>query len=178
MKKQLIITFVLLALCPAFCRAETIVHDFDALRKASQLTTLSPYTLGTINSDTTYTCSGSNAKFDLYSSTYLEIHLKSNGDQVVMSPPIADLDSIFIIYHPAEYRTISAYISEDNTSWTEVTVKQRSKGASTIQLPEKGTYYVKFANKNYSNDFYLHTIKYITNPTPVSSCNCLRVVSE
>ena len=178
MKKQLITTFVLLSLCPAFGRAETIVHDFDALWKASQLSTQSPYTLGTINSDTTYTCSGSNAKFDVYPTTRLGIHLKSNGDQVVMSPPIADLDSIFISYHPAEYRTIKTYISEDNISWTEVEMTKGINGSREFKLPEKGTYYVKFANKNSSNDFYLQMVRYITNPTPVSSCNCLRVVSE
>ena len=184
MKKQLITTFVLLALCPAFSRAETIVQAFHAMFTAvpQQLQTVSPYTVGTTDF-VTYTCSGTGTQFGMYNSL-ISVCLKNSTGAMVTSPAINDLDSIYFMYDPLntstytnEYKEIKVYISENNEDWTEVSVRQVNKGASSVKFPSTGNYFVKFRNPT-SSPVYLLGIHYITNPTPVSSCNCLRVVSE
>jgi len=176
MKRLFTIFIACIVLSPAISRAETIRHDFNALNGASKIAYSGGNTVGTVNSDTTYTCTGTNAKFYL-NDGLICICLPQSGNHVVVSPAISDLDSIHITYNPTGYfRTIKVYTSTDSSTWTEQTVLQFSKGVSTVKLPATGTYYVKFLNPSTSNDFYIREIEYITKPS--SGCNCLRVVSE
>ena len=176
MKRLISIFFAIIIFSSAISRAETIRHDFNALNGASKIAYSGGNTVGTVNSDTTYTCTGTNAKFNA-NEGLICICLPQSGNQVVVSPAISDLDSIRFTYNPTNaYKTIQVYTSTDNSTWTEQTVLQFSKGVSTVKLPEKGDYYVKFRNPSGSNAFYIREIDYIFQPS--SGCNCLRVVSE
>ena len=176
MRRCAFILICLIALSPAISRAETIIHNFDALNGASAIAYSNSNTVGKVHgTDTVYTCSGTNAKF--YTNNYLLcLCLPNSSNQVVLTPAISDLDSIHITYNPTNaYREIQVYTSTDNDTWTIQTVRQISKGNSSVQLPASGNYFVKFRNPSTSNDFYIREIKYITKP---SECHCLRVVSE
>lgn len=174
MKKLLSTILCLLVLSPALSRAETITHDFSEMAGTPQLYIIPPSNIVGETDLVTYTCSGgSNAKF-VNVNGITSIYLKDRYDQVVTSPAIERLDSLYIQYDPAEsVRTLKAYTSVDNVNWTEVTVKRPNKGTWTIQLPATGDYYMKFANESTSNSFYIRQIKYTTKP-----CVCLKVVSE
>lgn len=178
MRKSAFILICLIALSPAISRAETIIHNFDALNGASAIAYSNSNTVGQVHgTDTVYTCSGTNAKFysDVNTSYLLCICLPRSGNQVVLTPAISDLDSIHFTYNPNAYREIKVYTSTDNDTWTEQTVRLLSPGNSSVQLPTTGNYFVKFRNPSGTNDFYIREIKYITKP---SECHCLRVVSE
>lgn len=172
MKKFIIAILCLLVLSPAISRAEIIEQNFHTMNAASQIR-FSGNKVGETDF-VTYTCSGGSNAIFFTNSGKLCICLPNYGNQVVTSPPIANLDSLSIYYFPTDsYRTIKAYTSVNSVDWTEVTVKQATKGGSTIQLPSTGNYYLKFANESGSS-FYIWQINYFTKP----SCACLKVVIE
>ena len=163
----------MIALSPLLLRAETIVHNFQDMSAASQIS-FTGNTVGTTDL-VTYTCSGGAALFSAHATKTggkMAIFIENSGAQVVTTPAISDLDSLRISYRPLEDRTILVAISDDGgSSWTNVSVDAPINGVRQVKLPAKGDYCVRI--KRDKKDFYIMEIKYITAP-----CHCLKVVDE
>ena len=164
----------MIALSPLLLRAETIVHNFQNLVNASQISFSGSNKIGTTDL-VTYTCSGGTAQFTANSTSGSKIAAfltNNNNAQMVITPAISDLDSLRISYRPLEDRTILVAISDDGgSSWTNVSVDAPINGVRQVKLPAKGDYCVRI--KRSGDDFCITEIKYITAP-----CHCLKVVEE
>lgn len=176
MKKLLVI--IASMLFPVACLADVeYVHNFHNMLASSKIAFYNGNKTG--KTDTlVYTCFDGSASFSYNARTSSRVCLFLAGkDAIATTSMVADLDSLNIFYYyPAsadtpEKRVFYVQTSTDSISWTLRTVVQRTAGVSTVQLPSKGDYYVRFLRKDY--DIYLSQIKYITKP-----CHCLRVVSE
>lgn len=164
----------ILLLCSATGGAEKYVHDFHTMTGASTIAFSGANKVGTTDL-VTYTCSAS-AVFSATaaSSSRICIFLEKNGDEVVLSPAIANLDSLSIYYLPVAARTIDVYVSTDGSDWGEkLELTESVAGIKLCKLPEKGNYYLRIVNSKYSNAFYISQIDFFTKP-----CYCLKVVSE
>ena len=163
----------MIALSPLLLRAETIVHNFQDMSAASQIS-FTGNTVGTTDL-VTYTCSGGTARFfsNSDSGNKMAVFMTGNNNaKVVITPAISDLDSLRISYRPLEDRTILVAISSDGGStWTNVSVDTPINGVRQVKLPTTGDYCVRI--KRSGDDFCITEIKYITAP-----CNCLKVVDE
>lgn len=165
-----------LVLCPLVSHAELIEHNFDPLYKSGAMVVSNNNKLGTVHTDTTYTCSGGTAQFTAVSSIIV-LRLKDSGAQVVEAPAIMDLDSLSILYTPGAGASAIVFyvdISTDNgVSWSNIDVvyDQIINGTTGIKLPEKGNYCVRV--RRAGKDIDILKIKYFTRP-----CHCVQITSE
>ncbi len=158
-------------------RAEDLVttENFHAMYIAGTLETESPYTVG-VTDFVTYTCTGTNAKIWMYD-TQICICLPKNGSTVTTSL-ISNFKHLQFNYYPTTENyltppstTMRISISEDGSSWTEITSSATGiKGVVNVDMPTPGSYYLKIQNTNGTYPFYISQIQYTTE-----SCNCFRV---
>lgn len=157
-------------LSSAFCRAESVSHEFNDLVSKGTLTfPNSPdYSVG-VTDLVTYTGS-TGGGFGLYGAAFC-ISLPSNGI-IQTSPAIENLTRFQIVHTKGSIpEGIKIYISTDNSAWTEIT-SSATFSATDIDapMPTKGNYFLKVVNKSGSAINFLTWI-YIYEP-----CHCLRVV--
>ena len=176
MKRLSIILIVgICTLSSALCRAESvpIPHVFEDM-KGTTLTWGSPpnYTIGTTPL-VTYTCTNG-ATFSTYGDkAYICIYVP-NGGIIQTSPAVEDLTLVTITHTKGSAPSgFKAYISTDNSSWTEITssIVYRST-TMEVPMPAKGNYYLRIENNsgaaiNFPSFIYTY-----------DACHCLRVVSE
>ena len=118
----------------------------------------------------TYTCSGSTGsgyahEFTSYNGN-ISIYLKGTNSQVVTSK-IADLDSLNILYLPADSRTMTVEASTDNVNWKRLDVKNDVNGKKTVKMLVRGDYYIRIKR---NSDIYITQITYI-----LEDCHALEV---
>ena len=177
MKRVLAIGMMVCTLSSALCRAESVslLHDFNTMVGAGTLTfpgAPGSYTVGTTDL-VTYT--GSNSGTFDYSGGYV-FSLPSNGSTLVISPAVLGLTRVYITHTKGSSPTwIKVYISEDGTSWTDVSAST-TYDSSTIDavMPEAGDYYIKIVNNGTSKPVFLRSVRYTYDPTP---CNCFRYIA-
>ena len=174
MKKITVILLMgICTLSSALCRAESvaIMHEFNDMVPKSELTfpnRPSDYSVG-VSDLVTYTGSAGGG-FGLAGTAYC-IALP-HGGVMQTSPAIQDLTFVQLTHTKGSVPTgVRIYISEDNSSWTEIT-SSASFNSSAIEapMPAKGNYYFKIVN-NSGSDIKFLSIQYTYQP-----CHCLRVV--
>lgn len=120
-----------------------------------------------------YTCSN-NAQFSAdyeLTAANLAIFLEETNAQVETTV-ISGLDSLVIHYYPTNAaKEMYVYIKEEGGEWQSATVVGKSKGVSTVKLPNAGDYQVRIRRKNVSNKVYVWKIEYFY--VDLSDCpNC------
>ena len=176
MKKTLALLIFILSF--GLARAENVVvfHDFHELFYAvhQQLVLSNSYTVGTVG-DVVYTCSGTNAKFNLAftGATRIAINLPSsdcevvttqfnNLSQIIFMPVTPDIPS-------GVCENIKIKLSTDGSIWEEVpsdSITYRSGEIKAVFTP--GNYYVKIYNTRSYRVSILQTKFYLVE----ENCNC------
>ena len=179
MRHLLAIGIMVCALSSAVCRAESVVHDFDEMKKAGTLTWMgSPkdYTVG-YTDFVTYT--GSDGGTFSLEGGYIGFSLPRNGSTLVISPAVPGLSALLFGHTYGSAPTfIKVYVSEDGSVWTDMS-DVAGYWATTINLvlPSAGDYYVKLVNESVSNPvqtFFIRVVSYTYDPAP---CNCFRYIA-
>lgn len=164
-------------LSSAFCRAESvaITHDFNDMASKGELTFPNrpgSYAVGETDL-VTYTGSDGGT-FNLDGSSRFIISLPNQNSVMQTSPAIENLVKVQLTHaYSSEPPTwIKVYVSEDNSSWTDVS-SSAVYGTSDIDvtLPAKGNYYIKVENTKGSKRVDFLSWVYYYEP-----CHCLRVV--
>jgi hypothetical protein len=158
-------------------RAEDLVttEDFNAMTGAGTIAYSSANTVGTTDF-VTYTCSGKSAEFGVYKGVIC-LCLPKNGSTVTTSL-ISNFKHLQFNYFPDSKNyltppstTMRISISEDGSSWTDITASAIGiNGLVNVDMPTPGSYYLKIQNTNGTKPFYISQIQYTTE-----SCNCFKV---
>lgn len=164
-------------LSSALCRAESvaITHDFNDMVSKSELTfpnRPSSYAVGETDL-VTYTGSDGGT-FNLDGSSRFIISLPNQNSVMQTSPAIENLVKVQLTHaYSSEPPTwIKVYVSEDNSSWTDVSSSAVYRTSDIdVTLPTKGNYYIKVENTKGSKRVDFLSWVYYYEP-----CHCLRVV--
>jgi len=163
---------VVFILCAALCCAEDVTHYFYTMGDGISYTSSNKVATTSL---TTYTCTGTNAKFwkDITYSTYISINLLDANDFVTTSA-IEDLSGIQIWHYPQTQRTnITLQLSRDSVHWTEPIVQDGMYQNSWVNANfVPGNYYVRLTNTD-GTDVSLYKIIY-----RFGSCNCVLYIPE
>ena len=151
-------------------------EDFNAMTGAGTIAYSSATTGGTTDF-VTYTCSGTSAEFAGYGVQGVCLCLPKNGSTVTTSL-ISNFKHLQFNYFPDNKNyltppstTMRISISEDGSSWTDITSSATGiKGVVNVDMPTPGSYYLKIQNTNGTYPFYISQIQYTTE-----SCNCFKV---
>lgn len=168
------IILCLFTLSSAFGRAESVGHEFDAMwRKNPQELVISNSNHTGTTDFCTYTCGNDalfSAQYELTASN-LAVFLEETNAQVETTV-ISGLDSLVIHYYPTNAaKEMYVYIKEEGGEWQSATVEGKSKGVSTVKLPNAGDYQVRIRRKNASNKVYVWKLEYFY--VDLSGCpNC------
>ena len=169
-------TVLLFILSPAPCRAEVKckTHNFNEMYNAKpdpKLVLTDSYHLGTVEEEgITYTCSGTNAKFWLYSSEIV-IFLESSEAQVVTTQ-IKDLTQIIVTYLPAtDYYPPQVEISTTGEGgWINLSPTNYTPTAKIYNMPSVGDYYIRIKRKG-TTSTYIKAVEYCRLALPACP-NC------
>lgn len=168
----------LLILGSIISRAADVVttENFNTMNGSGTITFTSGNKVGTTDF-VTYTCSGTNAEFAGYGVQGVCLCLPKSTSTVTTSL-ISNFKHLQFNYFPDNKNyltppstTMRISISEDGSSWTNVTESAEGmNGVVNLDIPTPGNYYLKIQNTNGSKPFYISQIQYTTE-----SCNCFRV---
>lgn len=161
----------LLILSPALCRAEndTISHEFNAIN-GTRLTYQDSYTIGLIDGNVFYTCTG-NAKFGkeaVNKTSTIAVNLNDNTGKV-STIHIKNLKKIRLWHYPtSRCDNISIQLSTDGSEWNSaLTGVTYGYGMINVEFPE-GDYYVRIYNTTNTVTAILKT-QFISTK---DDCNC------
>ena len=174
MRHLLAIGIMVCALSSAVCRAESVVHDFDEMRKAGTLWWIgSDYTVGYTDL-VTYT--GSDGGIFSAAGSIIGFSLPSKTSTLVISPAVPGLSALLFGHTYGSAPTfIKVYVSEDGSVWTDMS-DVAGYWATTIDLvlPSAGDYYVKLVHNGSSEPVFIRVVSYTYDPAP---CNCFRYIA-
>lgn len=177
MRHLLAIGIMVCALSSAVCRAESVVHDFDEMKKAGTLTWIgSDYTVGYTDFVTYTGSSGGTLGAD---EGKIGFSLPRNGSTLVISPAVPGLSAIVFGHTKGSAPTwIKVYVSEDGSLWTDMSgVATYTTTTIDLVLPSAGDYYVKLVNNGKSSPaqpVFIRVVTYTYDPAP---CNCFRYIA-
>ena len=169
--KHIIFGTLLLALCPAFSRAERIPHehDFQSMVSKSEIVVTNSNTTATTDF-LKYQCSGSNSTFakDHLSGKLWSFKLESNGSTVTTTR-INELSEFVLLHYPASVCTnLKVYVSKDSITWSPALSGDSityTSGSVAVTIP-RNNYYVRFRNAT-SADVSITRINWYQD-----HCNC------
>lgn len=177
MRHILAIGIMVCALSSAVCRAESVVHDFDEMRKAGTLWWIgSDYTVGYTDLVTYTGSSGGTLGAD---GGKIGFSLPSKTSTLVISPAVPGLSAIvFGLTAEATPTWMKVYVSEDGSVWTDMSgVATYTTTTIDLVLPSAGDYYVKLVNNGKSSPaqpVFIRVVTYTYDPAP---CNCFRYIA-
>ena len=174
MRHLLAIGIMVCALSSAVCRAESVVHDFDEMRKAGTLWWIgSDYTVG-YTDFVTYT--GSDGGTFSLEGSIIGFSMPSKTSTLVISPAVPGLSAIvFGLTAEAKPTWMKVYVSEDGSVWTDMSaVATYTTTTIDLVLPSAGDYYVKLVNTGTSKPVFFRVVTYTYDPAP---CNCFRYIA-
>jgi len=178
MRHLLAIGIMVCALSSAVCRAESVVHDFDAMKRAGTLEwrgTPKDYTVG-YTDFVTYTGSDG-GQFDS-DGGLIAFSLPSKTSTLITSP-VTGLSAI-VFGHSAGVKPtwVKVLVSEDGSLWTDMSaVATYTTTTIDLVLPSAGDYYVKLVNEGVSfptQRVFIRVVTYTYDPAP---CNCFRYIA-
>ena len=174
MRNLLAIGIMVCTLGSAVCRAESVVHDFDEMKKAGTLWWIgSDYTVGYTDFVTYTGSSGGTLGAD---GGKIGFSLPSKTSTLVISPAVTGLSALLFGHtYGSAPKFIKVYVSEDGSVWTDMS-DVAGYWATTIDLvlPSAGDYYVKLVHNGSSEPFFIQTVSYTYDPAP---CNCFRYIA-
>ncbi len=166
MKKALVFLLFILSFGTAGAENDTIIHDFEPLFVAKQLTLTNSYKQGQVG-NVIYVCEGSkNARFykDLEFPTekkVIAINLPEQNDRVTTTR-FNDLKKIVLYFTQARVvSNIAIKLSTDSINWGEEMTLNNAYSQSSLELDTPGDYYVRIYNTSadaisiYQTKFYL-----------------------
>lgn len=169
--KHIIFGTLLLALCPAFSRAERIPHehDFQSMVSKSEIVVTNSYHTATTDL-LTYQCSGSNSSFakDHLYKTLWSFKLLDNGSTVTTTKINELAEFQLAHYPPTTYTNLKVYVSKDSITWSPALTGDSisySAGTVAVTIP-RNNYYVRFRNVASTDVSILSIIWYQDH------CNC------
>lgn len=174
--KHIIFGTLLLALCPAFSRAERIPHehDFQSMVSKSEIVVTNSNTTAATDL-LTYQCSGTNAIFakDHYAGTYWSFKLLNYGSTVTTTK-INELDEFTVAvvtdYGAKSCDNLKVKVSKDSITWSGPLTSSDSisytANSITVTLP-RNNYYVRLYNTNGAKDVSITSIVWYQD-----HCNC------
>jgi len=177
MRRVLAIGMMVCTLSSAVCRAESVVHDFDDMKKAGTLWWIgSDYTVGYTDFVTYTGSSGGTLGAD---GGKIGFSLPNKTSTLVISPAVPGLSAIvFGLTAEAAPTWMKVYVSEDGSLWTDMSgVATYTTTTIDLVLPSAGDYYVKLVNNGKSSPtqpVFIRVVSYTYDPAP---CNCFRYIA-
>lgn len=170
MRKALVFLLFILSFGTAGAENDTIIHDFEPLFVAKQLTLTNSYKQGQVG-NVIYVCEGSkNARFykDLESTRVVAINLPNQDDRVTTTR-FNDLKKIVLYFtQPRVVSNLAIKLSTDSINWGEEMTLNYGYGQASMELDTPGDYYVRMYNDSTAAISIYQTKFYLVE----ENCNC------